>query len=632
MFADCEEPFVSSGDQAMAFYWKGNSLFTRRAKMDTHDPYTTFLLDYREPTELPDLRRLCKFFTTSLTFVKLNSIALYVDDTCLLQLNKKSSPPMPLDIPRTITPVTTEKVMTIVGVEESRVQLDAKYMNITHYQPPAKSTAGLVQSFFLRVAAPQVTTKSNINVSNVHEYTEATIFLRIATAKVKTKVAQKFAQELERATKKPPPSLTSLAILTMSRNEILASQHESEIFENVIPSKTGKVFIGFPTHQTTSIQAHISAQSVIPTVERENIDLNARIIKTWNIEMLRVAGILARIIYIDEMGALRKRADGLKPKDLEGLYEDASHVMNQFTNTLSTPSSQVGEYVAQGFWECNKQRSIELLSTRGVLPSTDVRLSSDVKFLDGLPIFPPELVSAAPTFVEQLTRAAYITELTVTDIQDGLAKKPLDVAQGTMFLEWIITRMKRDEIDGYAMDNLLASTIILITAAADGSAVQNSAPIPLGGVRFFVNASKLTSDLPLPPDCVPFVLTKSIKPNDLCILGWDELGIDHWVEYVTTNSKLLPVELNIEKSAQFAQQLLAIVSKAWDQLPLPQKDGIVNLLKPRTCIPTKQGMRTPGESYFPTVKLFADLPTVYGLHNIKDKVRSIYPSRDLAKL
>jgi hypothetical protein len=30
VFADCEEPLVRSGKEALAFYWKGNSLFTRR--------------------------------------------------------------------------------------------------------------------------------------------------------------------------------------------------------------------------------------------------------------------------------------------------------------------------------------------------------------------------------------------------------------------------------------------------------------------------------------------------------------------------------------------------------------------------------------------------------------------------
>src|ERR1700761_3191978 len=55
VFSECEEPFVSSGSDAMAFYWKGNQLFTRRAKVAEPDGFTTFLLEYRTPTEPPAL-------------------------------------------------------------------------------------------------------------------------------------------------------------------------------------------------------------------------------------------------------------------------------------------------------------------------------------------------------------------------------------------------------------------------------------------------------------------------------------------------------------------------------------------------------------------------------------------------
>jgi HSP90 family molecular chaperone len=49
VFADCESPFVSSGNRNMAFYWKKDSLFTRRGKLpdDQAAKDTTFLLDYR---------------------------------------------------------------------------------------------------------------------------------------------------------------------------------------------------------------------------------------------------------------------------------------------------------------------------------------------------------------------------------------------------------------------------------------------------------------------------------------------------------------------------------------------------------------------------------------------------------
>lgn len=55
----------------------------------------------------------------------------------------------------------------------------------------------------------------------------------------------------------------------------------------------------------TGLNAHISTPSVIPTVERESIDLNNRFVRMWNKELLRVAGIVARIAWTSEMANLR---------------------------------------------------------------------------------------------------------------------------------------------------------------------------------------------------------------------------------------------------------------------------------------------------------------------------------------
>lgn len=40
-------------------------------------------------------------------------------------------------------------------------------------------------------------------------------------------------------------------------------------------------------------------------MERESIDLNNRFIRSWNVELLRVAGILARIAWSIEMTDIR---------------------------------------------------------------------------------------------------------------------------------------------------------------------------------------------------------------------------------------------------------------------------------------------------------------------------------------
>lgn len=71
--------------------------------------------------------------------------------------------------------------------------------------------------------------------------------------------------------------------------------------------------------------------SIIPTVERESIDLNNRFVRTWNKELLRIAGIVARVAWTSEMADLRTKllnnrliADNHHPKkeDIEKLLPE----------------------------------------------------------------------------------------------------------------------------------------------------------------------------------------------------------------------------------------------------------------------------------------------------------------------
>lgn len=608
VFADCEEPFVSSGNQAMAFYWKGNSLFTRRAKLDNVNQWTTFLLEYREATEIQDLKGLCKFLATSLTFVKLSSISLYIDDHCLLKLNKKTSPSMELSVPSTINPYTESKLMRVSHVTTESVQIDARYMNITQFTASQSAVAPGLRSFFSMFTVQNAPATPN---TDLMDYTNKTIFLRIANATVNTYMDRKSAQELERATKKPPPKTTNLAILTMSKSEHDASEKDADIFGNVIPSNAGKVFIGFPTHQTTGIKAHVSAHSVIPTVERESIDLNARVVKSWNVEMLYIAGILSRIIYSDEMATISKQAKGLKPKDIEPLYDDAIHVMKQFTFTSTTPSSNVGQFIQYGFWQCAKDKSIELLSTKGVLPSNKIRLPTGISFLEGLPILPEPLIKGAPEFVKSLTSTLKLVEVQMSDIIDQLERKALAGDQVGEFLKWAAKQRISDAIAPDALRSLFEVAVI--------TDVEQVTPILLGRMEHVVNKSKLAEKIPLPDNTLPWHITKSLSQKEIEALGWTELGVCEWLNFLVTR-KFPPAETDFTKSAEFANLMMSIISKNWEKESQARKDYIVDILKHKPCIPTKQGsIRKPNETYFPTVKLFEDLP-IHSLQGVKEKV------------
>ncbi|CRK13694.1 hypothetical protein BN1723_017360, partial [Verticillium longisporum] len=106
---------------------------------------------------------------------------------------------------------------------------------------------------------------------DVTKASSSSIFLRVTSAVIKTKVSASFSAELERATKKPPPKTTKLSILTSSYDETQATESSSsdvisksaDVFASVLPSKKpgGRIFIGFPTTQTTGAGMHISAQS-----------------------------------------------------------------------------------------------------------------------------------------------------------------------------------------------------------------------------------------------------------------------------------------------------------------------------------------------------------------------------------
>ncbi len=56
VFSICDDPFVSSGKECMAFYWnERDQLFVRRRDLDKEEDMTTFMLNMRTPTEISSL-------------------------------------------------------------------------------------------------------------------------------------------------------------------------------------------------------------------------------------------------------------------------------------------------------------------------------------------------------------------------------------------------------------------------------------------------------------------------------------------------------------------------------------------------------------------------------------------------
>ncbi|KAG9677806.1 hypothetical protein KCU99_g4462, partial [Aureobasidium melanogenum] len=664
VFADCENPFVSSGDQTMAFYWKGNSLFTRRGKLPKEQATgeTAFVLDYRNTTSpVPNLISICQFLATSLTFVGLQSIELWVDQWNMITLNKKMAPSADVSIPHDVNPKTKEGLMKIVGVEYQNAQIDAKWCNVIGWtrvagaqqqlqasssEAPTQSLRGFFSRFASAATGPSAAAKRAAKEEEAVQRaisedlagtSTASVFLRISTVNVQTYVNKSLAAELERATKKPPPKHTKIAILTSSYDESSVSMatlsgsssgKASEIFATVLPSKNGRVFIGFPTAQTTGLLAHISAPSVIPTVERESIDLNARWVRNWNVEMLRVAGIACRVAYTGDMAELKNKLERqmktsgnkkVQKEDLEAVMASAIHTFKQYTFSESTPSSQVGAIIEEAFWTCNQKGSINLLSTRGVLPSFEVRVATeDLSFVDGIPVVPNEIMDKASVFMRNLKEYGLLSDITTHDIKKELEARALEEKQLSELIKWAANKLSRNELDVSALHSLFDGTVA--TIAEEHASTYPGPVLLLGSIDSFPNPSKIPAELPAPPTTIPFRFVKNIPKNQLEAFGWAELQIVPWLRYIIEKDGAgLSVEQSITQSPQFSGQVLSTISKSWDGLSQSSKGTVVQLLEPRTVIPTKLGMRKPSQSYFASVRLFDDLPTVHGLQSVKEK-------------
>lgn len=640
----------------MAFFWKGNTLAVKSSTLPAEQASdsTRFILDYRKssdkngdvtPSPVPDLFELSKFLTTSLTFLALQNIELYVDNFKILELTKTTSAAAPASIPSHIGRKSEKGLMEIREITHQIANIKAEWSNVIAWdrkeptqEPVIEEAVPAVPSFkgfFARfnigtaskreqeqkAAREEAAAKQRAVAEDVAGISQATIALRINSVNINTKVPRILSSELLRATKKPPPQQTRLAILTADSTSLESSMTDtsgltvdraSDLFASALPTKHGRVFIGFPTGQTTGYQCHIFAPSLIPTVERESIDLSNRHVSTWNEAMLEIAGIACRMAFDRSMDVIKDKiskelaaTSTSKPsaENISKVIPDTVQLLKQWTAREATPSGVVGRCVEEGFWRASKKA--DMLSTNGVLPCQNVRVSlMKLKFLQDLPMVPEELVEECRVFIEKLLTRRILYYLTVEDIVQRLENKPLNEEEMREFLKFTAQMTNSDAIDASDLKRLFNAAVL----------TAGSAIIALGSISYYLNAAKYPPELPYPDSVMPLKYTKDFTRAQLEGFGWTELPVEEWIRYLLEFNQRTG-EKSLTKDADFATQVLKVISKQWDQLRAHQRTDVVALLQPHTVMPTKNGMQTPQQTYHPNVKLFEDLPnlTVPGL-------------------
>jgi hypothetical protein len=171
---------------------------------------------------------------------------MYIDDVLITHLSKKMQEPTLIEIASDFNTLSPKNMFHLTSVDFRSVQLDVKRLLI-----PSKINTKQLRS-------------------NVYQTEVASIIFRIANGNLDVNISKEFSAKMERITKKKPPNKTSIQMIFTEFNELDSSvdynENLSPIFNDLISHpEQGKVYIGFPTNQTTGSCSHLAAR-VIPTV------------------------------------------------------------------------------------------------------------------------------------------------------------------------------------------------------------------------------------------------------------------------------------------------------------------------------------------------------------------------------
>lgn len=585
VFSICEEPLVISGKEALAFFWKGDALWTKVAANRTEEStWTSFVMPSRDTYPLPNLVEFGEFLCSSLTFTKsLRELRVFVDEAERLSILKSL-----IQEPRLVSTPKASSWFTNDGAVTSSPKGTFSLNNKSIYE-----------------SIYQITVDLEGEVSS----TEA----RYVSALANTKIGSDMTKRMERVTKKNPPKTVNVEIF-LNAKELNKPQNRAEQITNSFAPKpgAGRIFIGFRTSQTTGLAAHLAAPFV-PTVEREAMDLQEPTLKIFNTELLEFAGILMRLsldhafALIDvswQEGRLEReelekklRQDALKnaevktkvtnddesiasesgasgivsfarfmargvkktivsavnsveqmvdrggdfmnppdPRPLSDEERQAILLMQSFCPQQSTPDPAVGTALAQGFSRCMPNVAPPVLTRSGVIRGDVAKLPHR-----GIEGFVRENVVRKIVYSnaqEYFTYIACSRQLNLDDLLEYLKTTVLEQKDVLRLLNWWTRYSRVDSYSSTMSKSFLLKESIRFFPNGIRKSSDNEEVACMSSFLFFVEKDSRLSGtlLPLPDTVLPIDFQNAIGLSvltDSALSPWfSPLPIDIWLEFI----------------------------------------------------------------------------------------------------
>ncbi|KAH8916083.1 hypothetical protein BT69DRAFT_1356002 [Atractiella rhizophila] len=641
VFGLTDNPVVRSGSNAMLFYYPPgkDQLYVRRAQLpadaveySSHDstrPLTMVEMAMREHLSIPNPEDFTRFLATAITFAAhLKTLTCYLDKWKLCEISKKLDIPKPIPIPRTLR--ADVGFMKVDQVKQTGVEVNVEFLKwvlqvgasskisakkekdtlSTSLLKDGLSSKMLRSAFFGRSAKPPPTPVAPAPPKEAtNEPATSKMFFKVVSASVAVTVSSQFDKEINRATKKSPPKRTELNIVYFNADEYRASsqQNNNAVFSGLAAdlSTQGRIFIGFPTHQTTGFPGPMSGR-FIPTVERESLDLSNKWVADWNRALLGVGGFLTRMVYEEDMKDIQRLWNEVGEDDdgpKEWLRSRGLHALKFFSFKQSTPSSLVSLEIEENFFACDPRRNLPIITNKGVVDSNKARLpNKDVMaFVKNIPWLEVE-----DDVLDGLRTKQLVKECTLDDILAEFRARPLSLEEGSLALKWWLGLSANE----YYRPSLLAAFIDSVMIL-----LPSGEPLPISSIKTFLNPKHIPTDMPMPQDTLPYEVSKGFSDLPLLqrVFSWRELLADDYVAFLLSEKMTgsgAPVETNMLASPHFAEKVFGLLSRTWNNLPSSRAQLIVSTMADKAVVPTKQGFKRPPEAYFANVNLFEDLPII----------------------
>ncbi|RIA98236.1 hypothetical protein C1645_750373 [Glomus cerebriforme] len=595
VFSVCDEPSIISGGQGMKFFWENNQLITEHGEIDKDgetvdedQKWTTFTMHLRKPQKFPNVEEFTRFFSKSLGFTNnIKEIIVYFNDTQVIKLSRESQGQKSIDITSEFNTYSPNKTFKLKSLDIRDIRMNVERL--------------LVQK------------ENSEQQSLINDYQREDTFmvLKIADGNLEITVDKDFSDEMKRITKKDLPKYTTIHLMFTEfdgdYNKII-----SPTFKNLLPyPEQGQLYIGFQTQQTIGCYSNLSAH-VIPSVERESIDLVNKPLKEFNERILYLTGVLCRILYENEMNKIKM---DLNVENIEHLEKRAAHVLGHFTFNKSTPKESVGIIIEKQFFDCLNQ-NLPILSTQGILPISDVRIPDPKTeaFIKKVPIVPKIILEHCEPFFKKAKDTRLIEVLSFQDVLRELRSRSLSEKTEIIALLkwWISYRSEGNNTNSDGFTQFMQSAIFCIRDKpqalntihyAFGSREQNSIKINdksliLPGI-----------EIPIPDDVLPHNISENFENSEMeKYFQWDELPLVHWARFIVD----LP---ELEINPTFAETVHITLAAGLKNLDISENDKniIRELFICKKCIPTTCGMKNPDDAYLQDVdasNLFPDLPKI----------------------